>query len=796
MPTGQPFGPGNILVDIGAYGGIGLVREFTPAGAFVREIEIPPADWAYAKDIAVAPNGNLVIFNGWMSPRLTVFDPVAETWANYTHPDWAIFGMTTLGAVAVRGHHAFVPDDTYGDGAEAHGLIRFDLNDGSSMHFASDRGYSELAVGFDGLVYALGDQGGGREVDVYDADTLVRLRSISMANVPDDWLYGMTVNAAGELYVARGPDIYRLDPDGNVLGSVNMTAMLPVDAGEATPWDLDVSLDGSRILYVGGVYLGTMAVDFSDPQFFKAVPADQQFGAMVNTAPVVPEINVSDPAPIPEGNAGITPVTFTVTLSAPTTSTVSVHYATQNGTATAGEDYTAVDGTLVFAPGETSKTVTVNVLGDRKAEADETFTLVLSSPVKGVLGDDSATAVIENDDVPPVAYAGPDRSVNENALLPFSAAGSTGSPGVPRTYLWDFGDGSTRNGFTVFHRYKDNGTFTARLTVRDAFGNEAIDTAEVTVNNVPPRGGLTGPAISVPGWARRYRFFGIDPGPIDRTALEYRIDWGDGQFETVTGPAAVTARHAYAAPGPHRVAVRIADKDGGLSPEYRHRVVVRPVFMLAGTVYVAGTAGDDAIEVRAANANGGVSVAVNGQELGPWLPSAVVVFAGSGNDTVTTVGAVSRRIVVDAGAGDDGIDFSSAIGPIVLVGGTGDDLLKGGSGRDVLVGGAGADTIDGGANDDVAIGGAVSFQNDPSALRRVSAEWVRPLLPYETRRDHLLGNIPGGRNQHDMLTVGTVYDDATVDSSTGGAGRDWFVSSTATPDSLLDWTAGETVTTF
>jgi Ca2+-binding RTX toxin-like protein len=142
------------------------------------------------------------------------------------------------------------------------------------------------------------------------------------------------------------------------------------------------------------------------------------------------------------------------------------------------------------------------------------------------------------------------------------------------------------------------------------------------------------------------------------------------------------------------------------------------------------------------------------------------------------------------------IDVSSATGATVLVGGTGDDVLTGGSGRDVLIGGAGADSLDGGANDDVALGGAVTFQDDPLALRRVSAEWARPLLPYEARRDHLLGNVPGGLNRPEVLNAGTIYEDAATDTMTGGAGRDWFFSSNATPDSLLDRTADETVTTF
>ena len=79
-------------------------------------------------------------------------------------------------------------------------------------------------------------------------------------------------------------------------------------------------------------------------------------------------------ASLAEGNAGTQSLSFTVTLANRTPLRVSVAYATANGTATAGSDYTATSGTLVFAPGETSKTVAVPILGDTAYESDETFT--------------------------------------------------------------------------------------------------------------------------------------------------------------------------------------------------------------------------------------------------------------------------------------------------------------------------------------------------------------------------------------------------------------------------------------
>jgi hypothetical protein len=109
-----------------------------------------------------------------------------------------------------------------------------------------------------------------------------------------------------------------------------------------------------------------------------------------------------------EGNAGTQPMNFAVKLAKPTRLRVTVAYATADGTATAGSDYTATSGTLTFAPGETSKTVAVPIVEDTTVEPDETFTLTLASPVNAVLGQPAATATIKNDDVAPRSghYAG------------------------------------------------------------------------------------------------------------------------------------------------------------------------------------------------------------------------------------------------------------------------------------------------------------------------------------------------------------------------------------------------------
>ena len=99
-----------------------------------------------------------------------------------------------------------------------------------------------------------------------------------------------------------------------------------------------------------------------------------------------------------EGNSGTTPFVFTVTLSAASASTVTVNFATADGTATAGSDYVATSGTLSFAPGIVTQTITVSVVGDTASEPNETFTVNLSSPTNATIVAATGVGTIVNDD--------------------------------------------------------------------------------------------------------------------------------------------------------------------------------------------------------------------------------------------------------------------------------------------------------------------------------------------------------------------------------------------------------------
>ena len=94
---------------------------------------------------------------------------------------------------------------------------------------------------------------------------------------------------------------------------------------------------------------------------------------------------------------------FTVSLSAASRREITVDFATANGTATAGSDYQATSGTLTFAPGTTTQTLTVLILGDTLDEPNETFTVTLSNPTNATLATAQATGTIVDDDVPPLS---------------------------------------------------------------------------------------------------------------------------------------------------------------------------------------------------------------------------------------------------------------------------------------------------------------------------------------------------------------------------------------------------------
>jgi hypothetical protein len=196
-----------------------------------------------------------------------------------------------------------------------------------------------------------------------------------------------------------------------------------IDAGQSATFTIRLDAEPTTPL---GVKTGTLSFTTSD--ITKPTYSFSLQGEVVSQ--MTPEISVANVAVV-EGNSGTTPATFTVSLSAAVAAgqTASVDYRIAAGTATAGRDYTvaASTGTLTFGPGETTKTVVVNVVGDVARESNETFQLVLSNPIGATItaGTGTATATITDDDTTSGGDTGGTPSITADALR--IVEGSTGT---------------------------------------------------------------------------------------------------------------------------------------------------------------------------------------------------------------------------------------------------------------------------------------------------------------------------------------------------------------------------------
>jgi len=218
-------------------------------------------------------------------------------------------------------------------------------------------------------------------------------------------------------------------------------------------------------------------------------------GATVTTAQGSGTINDDDTTPISFAVANASSVTeggtlvFTVTKSGATSATTSVNYATANGTATAGSDYSATSGTLTFGPTETSKTVSVATIDDSATESAETVLLNLSSPNGGTVSTGQASGTINDNDVAPnqLPVANPDsHGVGRCDMGTFNVVANDTDPdgNYPLSVISVTGAGfSVASSTSVKYNNAGQtaGTKVGTYTIQDTRGGQASSTLTITV---------------------------------------------------------------------------------------------------------------------------------------------------------------------------------------------------------------------------------------------------------------------------------------------------------------------------
>ncbi|MFN8571065.1 MAG: PKD domain-containing protein [Gemmatimonadaceae bacterium] len=165
---------------------------------------------------------------------------------------------------------------------------------------------------------------------------------------------------------------------------------------------------------------------------------------------------------------------------------------------------------------------------------------------------------------PPVASMTSAGQGFESLPISFDGSQSFDPDGDPLTYAWAFGDGSSGQGKSASHVYRDNGAYTASLTVRDPGGLSATNSQTITVNNAQPTMMIvaTSPISFPTGGSLTVRVTIGDPG-VNDAPWQYRVEWGDGSKSQGQRNArgSFSLSHRYSSAGSFSVTGMVRDKD-------------------------------------------------------------------------------------------------------------------------------------------------------------------------------------------------------------------------------------------
>ena len=298
---------------------------------------------------------------------------------------------------------------------------------------------------------------------VINANFTVSLNAPSALTVTVSAATANNTATAGSDYTATGPTTLTFAP-----GVTTRTFTVPVIS--------DLALEANETYYV----------NLSAPT--NAILGDAQGVGVINNDDS--SISVTN-ALVVEGTGGAPPsLNFTVVLSATSIYTITVDYATANGTATAGTDYTATNGTLTFVPGAASKTVSVPISPDAAIEPDETVFLNLANATEASIFDSQGTGTIQADDGLRVSIADKTSGEGNAGFTPIDFKVTLSAP-APAAVTVDYatadgsatapGDYTATNGTVTFNTGEQTKTVTVQI-VGDA-AQEPYETFFVNLSN-------------------------------------------------------------------------------------------------------------------------------------------------------------------------------------------------------------------------------------------------------------------------------------------------------------------------
>ncbi|MDF0553527.1 DUF4347 domain-containing protein [Kamptonema sp. UHCC 0994] len=418
-----------------------------------------------------------------------------------------------------------------------------------------------------------------------------------------------------------------------------------------------------------------------------------------DTLSTQPSISIND-LTVTEGNSGTTNAVFTVSLNNASSQAVSVNYATSDGTATIGDsDYTAATGSVTFAAGETTKTITIAVNGDAKFEADETFNVNLSTPTNATIAKATGIGAIANDDLQtptptptpnPNPTPTPTPTPNPNPTpTPTPTPNPTPTPTPTPTPNPTPTPTPTPNPTptpTPTNTPTPTPTNTPTPTPTNTPTPTPTNTPTPTPTNTPTP--TPTPEPQDPDCiCKQITFPSLSdiPGP---NAVENILN-GSDRNDNIIGDNANNSINGL--DGSDRLIGQAGNDNiyGGFPNIVPIGPDVDPdlLFGNEGNDYLNGNAGNDAIFAGKDN-----DIAIGGKDDD-------LIFGDKGNDTL--LGNEGNDTIYGGTLDPSNPDLT---GQDLLFGGTGNDYLNGEEGEDTLSGGDGNDTVQGGKGNDIAVG--------------------------------------------------------------------------------------------
>jgi hypothetical protein len=294
--------------------------------------------------------------------------------------------------------------------------------------------------------------------------------------------------------------------------------------------------------------LETLNLTLSDPvNASLGTPVTATLDIVDNDGPPTVQFSASN-FDVGEANAS---ATISVTLSHPSADTITVTYATSDGTALAGFDYTAVSNTLTIAPLDVTGTFTVPVLPDSLDEANETVNLSLSAPVNAGLGSPNpgTLTILDDDSLPTVQFSDASYSVNEGDGTATITATLSAQSGLPVEVNYATSDDTALQG-SDYTPVSDTLTFspgdifqTFSVPITDDSMDEPVEAISLTLTN-PVNASLGTPSTST------LEIMDNDGVPtVQFGAANFNINEGDGNAMievTLSNPSSEPVTVTYA----------------------------------------------------------------------------------------------------------------------------------------------------------------------------------------------------------------------------------------------------------